>query len=543
MESKNIALKWEEGDFSKFAQDALVKLGAIPKKGKKEKLDINPEYKYFVYNNNQVEIKEGENNFYEFTVTPLPKSFSVRYGCELETCFVLNCTTNEFNDFIAKEIKKKKEGNNWEEKFEQWKNLILFHIQTNLVPYFSKEFLKRFPYAYIMSYHSEAATYVDLASGEEIFKNKEVDAYKTIQFAQDASVKCGDTDQQDTSLSVHCEIISPILKDISEIKLIYENLISEACNSSNSSAGYHVNVSIVDEADRQVKLTPIFLYEICKRWYPFEKKHYAEYRGQGTDYAINMSEVVDDTEFMKTVYKFKENPQNIDKISTIQKAGSEEVEMKPISDDEILGPETKPGIRNLYYMYQINDKFTSLHRKPNTNILEFRVFPSKNKMDLLVDYTKKAIKIIENSVKNILENPKKVSEEYNYLVSKYEESKYFNFSLYQYTNYKGSFKTFQKLAKLLNNIENVKAHFKKFSTEITTEEIQETTFLFFFKEKNIVKVTKNVKGLTPGDHVYTFENKFWKQTLHVKYLPDEDFIEIDGFKREHKNNAYDSDSD
>jgi hypothetical protein len=542
MESKNIALKWEEGDFSNFAQGALVQLGVISKKGKKEKLDITPEYKYFIYKNNQIEIKEGENNFYEFIVTPLPTSYSIRYGCELETCFVLNCNTNEFNDFIAKQIKEKKEAKGWENKLTKWKDLILFHIQTNLVPYFSKEFLKRFPYAYIMSYHGEEATYIDLASGEEIFKYKEVDAYKTIQFAQDASVKCGDTDQEDTSLSVHCEIISPILKDISEIKLIYENIISEACNSSNSSAGYHVNVSIVDQEDRQVKLTPVFLYEICKRWYPFEKKHYTEYRGQGSYYAINMSEVVDDVDFMKTIYKFKESPKNIDKISTIQKVGSEEVQMKPISDDEILGPETKPGIRNLYYMYQINDKFTSLHRKPNTNILEFRVFPSKNKMDLLIDYTKKAIKIIENSVKHVLENPKKVSQEYNDLVSKYEESPYFNFSLYEYNDYRGSFKIFQKLAKRLNNIENVMAYFKKFSTEITTEEIQETTFLFFFKEKNTIKVTKKVKGLIPGDHIYTFENKFTKQTLHVKYLPEEDFIEMDGFKKELKNGEfYDSD--
>jgi hypothetical protein len=538
MESKSIALKWDYDDFSKFAFKALKDLGTISKKGKNPKLSIDPEIKYFIYENNQVEIEEGENDFYEFTVTPLPKSFSIRYGCELETCFVLNCSTNEFNDFLAKEIKKKKEGKNSKEKFEQWKNLILFHIQTNLVPYFSKEFLKRFPYAYIMPYHSEAAIYIDLASGEEIFKYKEVDAYKTIQFTQDASVKCGDTDREDSSLSVHCEIISPILKDISEIKLIYENVISEVCNSSNSSAGYHVNVSIVDQEDRQVKLTPGFLYEICKQWYPFEKKHYTEYRGQGTEYAINMSEVVDDAEFMKTVYKYNDTYQNADKIKTIQISGSDELDMKPIPDSEILGPETKPGLRNLYYMYQINDKFTSLHRKPNTNILEFRVFPSKNKMDLLIDYTKKAIKIIEKSVKNVLENPKKVSEEYNDLVSRYEESPYFNFSLYEYNDYKGSFKTFQKLAKRLNSIENVMMYFKKFSTEITTEETQETTFLFFFKEKHTVKVTKKVKGLIPGDHNYIFETKFVKQTLHVKYLPDEDFIEMNGFKKEFKNDDY-----
>lgn len=308
MESKNIALKWnEEKSFSKFVLESLIKLGVAPKKTKTLGVKINPNYRYFIYENNQIEIKAGENNFFEFIVTPLPKSFAIRYGCELETCFVLNCKTNEYNDFLAKKIKDKKDENNYEKKVEKWTDLILFHIKTNLAPYFTKEFLKRFPYAYIMPYHSEDAVYIDLASGEEIFKHKEVDAYKTLQFAQDASVKCGDTNFEDNSLSVHCEIISPILKDISEIKLVYENIISEDCNSSNSSAGYHVNVSIVDDSSKteepkQIKLTPGFLYEICKRWYPFEKKNYSEYRGQGTPYAINMSEIVDDVEYMQVIY-------------------------------------------------------------------------------------------------------------------------------------------------------------------------------------------------------------------------------------------------
>jgi hypothetical protein len=516
MESKHIVLKFDQNDFEKFVLKALIELKVVSKKTKNLNLNFDIDYycRYFIYNDVQIEILAGENDYFEFTATPLPKSFSIRYGCELETCFVLNCKTNEYNDFIAKKLKDRKDEKNYVKKVEKWTDLILFHIKTNLAPYFTKEFLKRFPYAYIMPYHSEDAVYIDLASGEEIFKHKEVDAYKTLQFAQDASVKCGDTDKEDSSLSVHCEIISPILKDISEIRMVYENIISEACNSSNSSAGYHVNVSIVDDSSKtsepiQIKLTPLILLEIVKRWYPFEKKHYTEYRGQGTEYAINMSEVVDDVDFMQAIY--------------------ENNDLNRIPESEILLPENKYGVRNLFYLHQINDKYTSLHRKPDTNILEFRVFPSKNKMDLLIDYTKKAIGIIEKSFKYVLDNPEKISYEYNYLDSTYQESDYFNFSLHQYSNYKGSFKTFQKLAKRLNSIDDVILYFKKFTTKVETEETQETTFLFFFKEKHMVKTVNKFKGLIPGDHKYKFKNRFVKQTVRVNYLPNEDFIQVSDY--------------
>jgi hypothetical protein len=541
METKSTVLKWNQEDFPKFVLEALKKLNIVSKNTKNLNLnfDIDDYCRYFIYNNFQIEILAGENDFFEFKALALPKSFDIRYGCELETCFVLNCKTNEYNDFLSKNIKDKKDEKSYEKKIEKWTDLIKFHIKTNLAPYFTKEFLKRFPYAYIMPYHSEDAVYIDLASGEEIFKHKEVDAYKTLQFAQDASVKCGDTDNSDTSLSVHCEIISPILKDISEIKLIYENIISEACNSSNSSAGYHVNVSIVDTSGSgepiEVKLTPGILLEIVKRWYPFEKKHYTEYRGQGTVYAANMSEIVDDVDFMQAIYEHIGN----NNISSVQIAGSENVITKKISESEILSSPNKFGLRNLFYLNQINDKYTSLHRKPNTNILEFRVFPSKNKMDLLIDYTKKAIGIIEKSFKYVLDNSDKISYEYNYLKSTYQESPYYDFNLYQYTNYKGSFKTFQKLAKRINDIDDVLIFFNKFTTKVEVEEIQETTFLFFFKEKNIVKIKKKFTGLIPGDHKYKFKTKFVKQTLRVNYLPEQDFIEISDFTKKFLNEYYD----
>ncbi len=524
METKTVIKKWdsEKDTFQKFVTNVLKDEKVItshrPGRSPKTKVPyLNENTEYFITEGVQVTLKQGENNFYEFEFNPLPTAFDLKYGCELETCFVLNCNVDQFNDFLAKKIKEKKDEKNYQEKKKKWEELIMFHIKNNLVPGFSKEFLKRFPYAYIMAYHSEAAIYIDLATGEEIFKSKEVDNYKSIQFAQDASVKCGDTNFQDTSLTVHCEIISPILNDLQEIKLIYENLISESCNSSNSSAGYHVNVSIVEKTDKNekgsknepktIKLTPGILFEICKQWYPFEKKHYTEYRGQGTVYAKNLSQIVDDNELMKVFYETTDNT--------------------TMSDEDIVVSDKKYGLRNLFYMNQIYDKFTSLHIKPEYNILEFRVFPSKNKMDVLIDYTKKALSIIRKSMQNVLEKYEEISYNYNYLVTKYQPTDYIDFDSYKF---KGSLRIYKKLIKMFEDVDDFIKNFERFSTVIETEELQKTTFLFFFIETNMVKTMKTVKGLSVGKHEYFFNGKVSKQTLNVTYLPDEDFIEVSDWK-------------
>jgi hypothetical protein len=497
--SKTIALKRNiDETFHQFITRALQELKIISKRIKSIDVTyLNEETTYFIYNGNQIFLEKAENNFYEIQVTPLPSSFDIRYGCELETCFVLNCSTNEFDEYIVKKLKEKKEEKNYGKKLKDWKELIIFHLQKNLVPKFSKEFIKRFPYAYIMSYHNKEALYIDLKSGEVIYDSKKVDNYNSLQFAQDASVKCGDSNKNDTSLTVHCEIISPILNDISEIKLIYENIISETCNLSNDSAGFHVNVSIVEKNKEQtpIKLTPGILFEICKQWYPFEKKHYTEYRGQGSSYAKNISEMVDDTEFMKIIYEKKDGT--------------------PIEDSDILIPENKYGLRTLFAMKRIETKFTSLHLKKKIDVLEFRVFPSKNKMKELIDYTKKAISIIKKSMKNFLENYNDISYEYNSLISNYKETKYTKFKWF---NFKGPLSYYKKLNLVLDNNENPLEMFRNYETKI------DTPFLFFFTTK------EKVKGIQIGEYDYTYTDEdYYMEKIHIKYLPEENLIEISDY--------------
>jgi hypothetical protein len=119
-----------------------------------------------------------------------------------------------------------------------------------------------------------------------------------------------------------------------------------------------------------------------------------------------------------------------------------------------------------------------------------------------------------------LENPEKITQEYNYLVTRYRESDYFDMDVDEY-NYKGSFKTYNKLLKYLTDRDAFE-YFANFTTKIEVEEEQETTFLFFFKEKNIVKMKKKIKGLIEGNHKY--KNSYIK--VRINYIPEEDFIEF-----------------
>lgn len=425
----------------------------------------------------------------------LPTSFAILYGCELETCFVLDCSTDEFNDQIIQSLKKIKESMNKDEKFNTWKDLIIFHIKTNLIPNFSKKFINRFPYAYIMGSHTKHGTYIDLKNGKILHTIKKIDNYNTIRFSQDLSVKCGDNKKEKDSLTVHCEIISPILQDISEIKLIYENIISETCNISNNSAGFHVNVSIVDTSNikkTQIKLTLGILFEICKEWYLFEKKHYIEYRGEGSVYAKNISKMVNDTEFMKIIYEKKDG--------------------SFIEDSEILIPENEYGLRTLFAMEIINKKNTSLHVKREINVLEFRIFPSKNNIKELIDYTKKSISIVKKSMKNFIENYDIIYSEYNLLTSIYKKSKYFYFDP---NNFEGPLSYYKKLNQVFYNRKDPLENFNEFETII------DKNFLLFFTEK------EKMKGLQVGEHNYTsIDYNGNKKFFRIKYLPEEDVIQI-----------------
>jgi hypothetical protein len=500
--------------FQDFITRFFKEMNIIPKKTKKIVIPyLNEESEYFIYENKQITIYKGKENFYRIYINDIPKSFVLKYGCELETCFVLNCSTDEFDDFIKEKIKEKKELIDREYTFPIWEELILFHIQKNIAPKLSKEFLEKFPYAYVMSYHSYGGKYIDLSTGKEILDNVKVDDYKSIQFAQDASLKCGDTEKDNDSLTVHCEIISPILNDFSDIKLLYDNLISSSCNVSNYSTAFHVNISINEMKNKKLQKIRIrngMLFEICKDWYKFEKDNYVKYRGEEIDpYANNIYKNSDDAKYMKTIF---------------QKRSGE-----AITEEEIFIPEDKYGVRTLLYVNEIYNKYRSLHFKSKQDLLEFRIFPSSNNTNELIEYTKISLDFIEKSMKSFLKNKDYISSEYNRINSKYKINEIYNVD---FDKYSGSLYFFKK--KYFDDSEDeFQSWFKnRVQTEIDEEQEQVTTFLFFFKESHKIRTKKIITGLIPGEHHYVGLPNSKVENLRgdIIYLPENDFIELKNYK-------------
>jgi hypothetical protein len=509
--------------FEEFVFNVLktFKKGFVLSKSKSSKyftdLNVNLNSEYYINsfvtpNAYDIKIVKAQNNYYEFIVQKIPESFNLLFGCELETCMNLDCSTDAYNDFIKSELNFLKNTEigrfNYMNKFYKWQNMILFHLQINIIPYLTPAFLKRFKYAYIMGYHNHnmRAIYIDLSTGSRIDDEKKVDDYKTLQFAQDVTVKCGDSDPNNNTLSIHCEIISPILNNLSELKLLYDNVISKTCNSSNSSSGFHVNISIVDEHKVPFKFTRSFELELFKNWYKFEEAHYEEYRGEDNDFAQRLGNYVKD---------------NVDVINTFY---SKKDDSSLISDEEIL---SDYGLKELIFMNKSTDKYHSIYKK-SESILECRVFPSKNDTAILLDYTKKALDIVKKSMDYYIKNYTKLNKSYNYLLENYK----YNSDVFNDYNYSGSIKKYEKLNKFLfltnGTLEEM---FSKIRTTIEVDVVKSTTFLLIFDNVKIVKEQETIEGLIKGTHHYfngPIKNPIYE--IDITYDPNNDFVEIKNYK-------------
>jgi hypothetical protein len=495
-----------------------IKKDLLPKKftvKNFEKLNIElnsekSEHKFTLESNYYVKIVKQENNYYEFILEKIPESFNLLFGCELETCMNLDCSGDTYNDFIKSELNLLRNDaiyNNLSisEYVKTWQTLILFHLQINIIPYLSKAFLKRFRYAYVMGEQGfdSSFLYIDLSNGAKISSSKDVDSYKTLQFVRDSSVKCGDSNLKDKNTSVHCEIVSPILNSLSELKLLYNNIINKTCNYSNSSSGFHVNISVIDQDKNPVKINPIFEMELFKNWYNFEEKHYKEYRGKNNFFAQNVSLFVKDNDFVNILYTKKS-------------------EDSLIREEEIL---SEYGLKQLMYMTKTNDKYNSIYKKSDI-ILEFRIFPSKNDESLLLDYAKKALDVVKKSMDFYIKNYMNLNNQYQYLINNYHEN-YQDFDMF---NYKGSIKNYNNIINFYYGKKVMLGEeydqFKNLKTTIEVEELEHTTFLLIFDNVKIVKKKKTVEGLIKGDHQYRDNIK----KIDIDYEPDKDYIYVRNYK-------------
>jgi hypothetical protein len=317
----------------------------------------------------EIDIKRLSENYYAINKTKVPKKIDIRFGCEFETCFILNCREN------SEKLK---------ELFE-WEELVYYHIKYNIVPYLSEEFLKLFRYAIILNgYHNEQGTYIDLKNGNIVGNLKE-ENYRTLIFEPDGSIKC---DKVDDQITVSCEIVTPILKSIEELRILYEGVIPQnvKCNQSNKSMGFHVNVSAVDDKGEIIKLSNGMLTELIYEWLPYERKHYKTYRGEGSRYAQKIFDYLNDSTYLVN--------QNTNILSIYD---------EKIQDYDVF---QKYGLGVKQIVNLINsEKYLSMTHHKNNNVIEFRIFNSNTDINELLNYTQDSIAVFDKAIQKYCNHP------------------------------------------------------------------------------------------------------------------------------------------
>jgi hypothetical protein len=351
----------------------------------------------------EIDIIKKSNSYYEINKFEIPKKISIKFGCELETCFVINCDEKSRSELdILRQsglLDNKKLSSGTE-----WRKLIYFHLKNNIIPYLTPKFLSRFEYAYLFKvYHSSKydVLLIDLKNGNIVEKGAKVDDYKTLIFEPDGSIHCyqdevpkreasGDKVPKHDEIRVSCEIVTPVLDSIEDLALLYDGLFgNEKCSHSNSTMGFHVNVSAVDEKNETVKLSQGMLTELVYNWLPYEKKYYKKYRGEDAYYAQKIQGIFNDTEFIKS---------RIENITTI--------EDEPVNTSDLYQPYGL-GIKTIVDWINYK-KFLAITHHKNNNVIEFRMFGANvNKLKdfkHLLTYTTDAMSVFQSSLQNYCKN-------------------------------------------------------------------------------------------------------------------------------------------
>ena len=453
--------------FEQFIVNSLKESGIkknLPT-AKKLKDIVNPDFDNVLYiDGNEILIEKVRNLngplYYHFIPNKLSTKINVRFGCELETCFVLNCTSTDVEKYTeALDIK------NTSEKNEDWAKGVIYHLRNNIIPYLSDDFKQRFTYAFVKGYHAGSGNYLDLRNGNLVSKNVASDDYKTLRFEPDGSIRCDEVEGQ---IPYPCEIISPILSSIKEIELLYKGLkIDETCAQSNKSMGFHVNVSGVDENGKMLELTRGMLTELLYGWLPYEKKNYRALRGEGSDYAKKLEDVVNSKDNMNFVDMFVKNKNN-----------------EPLNNYEYFSPY---GLNIWYANRNINrEKYLSMTHWKKNNVVEFRIFPSKNDLSLLLNYAKDAMKVFQSSIQNYLDNPEKtlMNLQKTYLMYKYETIEI------PLQSFEGSYERWYELKNILDIVDNSWTYQKKTSFFV----FEQIEFDVYTVDKEVNKIFKYKAG-------------------------------------------------
>jgi hypothetical protein len=348
---------------------------------------LNPEFdNYLTIKDYEVLIELLQGN-YNITVDKIPKFKGVKFGCELETYFIKDCRKEDFDgSFILDE--KVWDDEIYDELILNADETYLNLLRENIIPYLTPKFLKKFPYAYIangaLNYtNTKPFIILNLSNGEILDKTYEIDTYKYISFIVDGTLTSGDYKNL-----IPCEIVSPVLDDIEDLRILYEGLINTKCNFSDDTAGFHVNISTIDENGYPIKLSRGMITEIVRSWMVYEEKNIHHLRNKNTSIHIPYEYSFGNS----LIYEYNNDINNKILNMIIQNKNGKELTKNDIYKDYGL------SMWFLSKKYFISDtlkdpKYISIHKK-NESLLEFRAFPSRNDTKTLLKYTKDVINMI-----------------------------------------------------------------------------------------------------------------------------------------------------
>jgi hypothetical protein len=289
---------------------------------------------YFLFSNVNV-----RNNVSQVHKLVNPSDVIVKFGVELEICVKLNslCMNK-----AAENIRDK----SWIELFQLY--------ASSMFPKYKHvdKIREKYGYVYVTTAEKYGYSYIFDLTDFTFKEQKGKIAYDRPFFTIDRSVQCGDYLEEYSINSnniekirdtFHIEFVSPILDSMEDLKELLEfvGLYRPECFVSNSSAGYHVNISLANKSTGEpINITRDFFkigfYPLYKEWEKDMQTHSNEYAYRLLNIESNKNNVYERTAANKYVAVYRKSP----------------------------------------YLY------------------EFRIFGSNESIDVLIDYTKTATEMM-----------------------------------------------------------------------------------------------------------------------------------------------------
>lgn len=467
-------------DFSKFIQLRIAQetsynliIDEIP-------LELNGESfrNIFYYKNLEVNIERVDLKTYKIDIYPINKSSNIKFkfGCELETCLNMYCTKNNKIKISDTFVKLKSDP---KMELSYWSELLFRYIYYVIVPMVTKDFLNLFPIAYVSlkpkSGYSDFR--IDMKDGTVIEERNPI-FYNSLVFTRDSSLVCSDTTNKpidfSKNLTLHCEIVTPILKSYEELQILYNTLIKPGCLNYNQSTAFHINVSMYDESNKPIYFSNGLIDAFMDKFEVFEDQIFKELDDVETPYA---TKIYNYSQYY-TLAKYRD---------MIYMDNGKDFTFENFIEGE-----------KFYRCYlDLDEKYNSIYKKSPT-LVEFRLFPSSGDQEDLLRYVKGTFDVLTKSYKEFYENYKQIMEN---LQSKNLRAK-IDFSIIK--EYNGKLYYEDKKFPKLNDVnpfdikelsEGLKFLFGKRHQHIT-EPIKISRFLYKVVDgnKNIYDILINIDG-------------------------------------------------